>query len=85
MIQISTYCALLLHQGGCRMYPLSSSNQEQDVLTHIWSHLSSDLQTRVIGLLAEIALNAVGARSQNQPQRKEARHVEQSANPQNPS
>jgi hypothetical protein len=67
------------------MYPLSSSNQKQDALTHIWAHLSSDLQICVIGLLAELALNAVVARSQNQSQREEARHVEQATNPQNPS
>jgi hypothetical protein len=66
------------------MYPLFSSNQEQDALTHIWAHLSSDLQTCVIGLLAQLALNAVVARSQNQFQREEVRHVEQAANPQNP-
>jgi hypothetical protein len=85
MIQISTYHAILLHQGGCRMDPLSSSNQEQRALTHIWAHLSSDLQTCVIGLLAQLALNVVVARSQNQSQREEARHVDPAANPQNPS
>jgi hypothetical protein len=85
MIQISTSHAILLHQGGCRMNPLSSSNQEQSTLTHVWAHLSSHLQTSVISLLAELALNAVVARSQNQSQRKEARHVNPTANPQNPS
>jgi hypothetical protein len=85
MIQISAYRAILLHQGGCCMYLLSSSNQEQDALTHIWAHLSCDLQTCVIGLLAQLALNAVVARSQNPSQGEEARHVGQAANPQNPS
>jgi hypothetical protein len=67
------------------MYLFSSSNQEQGALTHIWAHLSSDLQTCVIGLLAQLALNAVVARSQNQSQREEARHVDPTANPQDPS
>lgn len=85
MIEIFAFHANLLHQGGCCMYPLFSPNQEQDALTHIWAHLSSDLQTCVIGLLAQLALNAVVVRSHNQFQREEVRHVEQAANPQNPS
>ncbi|TMC19717.1 MAG: hypothetical protein E6J34_14795 [Chloroflexi bacterium] len=85
MMQTLAYHSILLHQGGCRMDPLSSSNQEQSTLTHIWAHLSSDLQTCVIGLLAQLALNAVVARCENQSQRKEARHVNPAANRQNPS
>jgi hypothetical protein len=85
MMQIFTYHAILLHQGGCRMNPLSTSNQEQGTLPHIWTSLSSHLRTNVISLLAELALNAVVARCENQSQRKEARHVNPTANPQNPS
>ena len=67
------------------MFPFSSSPQEQSTLAQIWSQLSADLQTRVIGLLAQLALNMVVARPQDQSEREEARHVEQAANPQNPS
>ncbi len=67
------------------MVPLSSSDQEQSTLVHIWAHLSSDLQTRVIGLLAQLALNMVVARPQNQSQREEACHADPAAHPQNPS
>ena len=73
------------HQGGCCMFPLSSSDQEQSALTHIWAHLSFDLQTRVIGLLAQLALNAVVVRQENWSEREEARHVDPAAHPQNPS
>ncbi len=67
------------------MFPLSSSDQEQSALTHIWAHLSFDLQTRVIGLLAQLALNAVVVRQENWSEREEARHVDPAAHPQNPS
>ncbi len=67
------------------MFPFSSSNQEQSTLAHIWSHLSADLQTRVIGLVAQLALNVVLVHPQSQPEREETYHVEQAAEPQNPS
>lgn len=63
----------------------SSSEQEQSTLAQIWSQLSADLQTRVIGLVAQLALNVVVVRSQSQPERKEMCHAEQAADPQNPS
>ena len=67
---------LWAHQGGYCMVPLSSCDQEQGTLTHIWVHLSSDLQIRVVGLLAQLALNMVVARSQNQSEREEACHAD---------
>ena len=67
------------------MFPFSSSHQEQGALTQIWSHLSADLQTRVIGLVAQLALNVVVVQSQSSPQREETCHAEQAADPQNPS
>ena len=85
MIKISACHVLWVHQGGCCMFPFSSSHQEQGVLAQIWSHLSADLQTRVIGLVAQLALNVVIVQSQSQPQREETCHAEQAADPQNPS
>ncbi len=67
------------------MFPLSASDQEQSTLIHIWAHLSSDLQTRVIGLLAQLALNAVVVRQENWSEREAASHAASTANPQNPS
>lgn len=67
------------------MFPFSSSHQEQSTLAQIWSQLSADLQTRVIGLVAQLALNVVVVQSQSPPQREETCHAEQAADPQNPS
>jgi hypothetical protein len=67
------------------MVPLSSCDQEQGTLTHIWVHLSSDLQIRVVGLLAQLALNMVVARPQNQSEREKACHADPATYPQNPS
>lgn len=67
------------------MFPFSSAEQEQNALAHVWSQLSADLQTRVIGLVAQLALNVVVVRSQNQSEGEEQNHVKSSANPQDPS
>ena len=67
------------------MFPCSSADQEQNALTQVWGHLSADLQTRVIGLVAQLALNVVIVRSQNQPQGEEQSDVEPIPNAQNPS
>jgi hypothetical protein len=85
MIQVSAYHAAWEHQGGCCMSPLSSFDQEQNALAHIWAHLSSDLQTRVIGLVAQLALNVVVARPPDESHGKEARHVDPATDTQNPS
>jgi hypothetical protein len=67
------------------MFPFSSSPQQQNTLAHIWSHLSADLQTRVIGLVAQLALNVVLVQEPRQSQREETCHAQQAADLQNPS
>lgn len=67
------------------MVPFSSSQQEQNTLAQIWSHLSADVQTRVIGLVAQLALNMLLVQEPHQPQREELCHVQQAADPQDPS
>ena len=67
------------------MFPFSSSQQEQNTLAHIWSQLSADLQTRVIGLVAQLALNVLVVQEPGQLQREETCHAEQTADSQNPS
>jgi hypothetical protein len=67
------------------MFPLFSADQEQNALAHVWGHLSADLQTRVIGLVAQLALNVVVVCPQNQPQGEEQSYVEPIPNAQNPS
>jgi hypothetical protein len=73
------------HQGGCCMSLPFSSDQDHTVLALVWAHLSSDLQTRVIGLLAQLALNVVVARSQVELRRGEKSHVESATDAQNPT
>jgi hypothetical protein len=85
MIEPSTCQVVLVHSGGFCMFPFSSADQEQNALAHVWSQLSADLQTRVIGLVAQLALNVVVVRSQNQSEGEEQSHVKSSANPQDPS
>jgi hypothetical protein len=85
MIELFAWYVVWAHQGGCCMFPLSSSEQEQSTLVHIWAHLSPDLQIRVIGLLAQLALNAVVVRQENRATREEVRHADPAANSQNPS
>lgn len=85
MIEVSACRMAWAQQGGRCMIPLPSSDQEQSALVHIWTHLSSDLQIRVIGLLAQLALNVVVARPPDESHGKEACHDEPAADPQNPS
>jgi len=49
-----TFCAL---QGGVCMSARSASSQKQVSPGQVWPALSLDLRTRVIGLLAHLALN----------------------------
>ena len=68
------------------MVPLpTSSGQDRSMLAHVWAQLSSDLQLRVIALVAELALSVLVARSHDEAQGEEIRHVEQAADLQNPS
>ena len=67
------------------MFSFSSAEQEQNALAHVWSHLSADLQTRVIGLVAQLALNVVVVYPQSQSEGEEKSHVEPIANTQDPS
>jgi hypothetical protein len=86
MIELSVCYVVWAHQGGCCMFPLpSSSGQECGTLAHVWTQLSSDLQTRVITLVAQLALSVVVARSRSEDQGEERRHVEQATDSQNPS
>jgi hypothetical protein len=84
MIELFAWYVVWAHQGGCCMFPLSSSEQEQSTLVHIWAHLSPDLQIRVIGLLAQLALNVVVARPPAESHGKASRHVDPATDTQNP-
>jgi hypothetical protein len=49
-------------QGGIWMLARPSSSQAQTTPAQVWSALSGDLRTRVIALLAQLALYIVVAR-----------------------
>lgn len=85
MIELSACHVVWAHQAGCCMFPLpSASGQEGGTLAHVWAQLSSDLQARVIALVAELALSVVVARSHNKAEGEETRH-DTTTDPQNPS
>jgi hypothetical protein len=66
--------------------PLHPSTPEQRVTpAQVWPALSLDLRTRVIGLLAELALNVLVARPATEGARKEGGDASPTAAAQNPS
>lgn len=84
MIQRVVFCAVCALQGGLRMVLQPSSPDKQVTPIQVWPALSLDLRTRVIGLLAQLALNMV-ARSGNECAEKEGAHVEPTIVSKNPS
>ena len=86
MIELSACQVVWAHQGGCCLFALpSSSGQECGAFAHVWTQLSSDLQTRVIALVAELALSVVVARSHHETEGEETRHGDSATPPHNPS
>ncbi len=66
--------------------PLRPPTPEQRVTpAQVWPALSLDLRTRVIGLLAELALKMVVARPATEDARKEAGDASPTAAAQNPA
>ena len=59
MIQLVVFCAVCALQGGLRMVLRPSSPDRQVTPIQVWPALSLDLRTRVIGLLAQLALKMV--------------------------
>lgn len=85
MIQRVVLCAVCALQGGLRMVLRPSSPDRQVTPIQVWPALSLDLRTRVIGLLAQLALNMVAARPGNESARNEVSHADQIRIPENPS
>ncbi len=59
MIAISVFPVECAWQGGLRMPSHPPSHEVQVTPVQVWPALSLDLRTRVIGLLAQLALNMV--------------------------
>ena len=62
-----------------------SSPDAQVTPVQVWPALSHDLRTRVIGLLAQLALNMVVIRAGNECAGKEVAHADPTSTPKDPS
>ena len=85
MIQGVVSCVSCALQGGLRMVLRPSSPDAQVTPVQVWPALSYDLRTRVIGLLAQLALNVVAARPGNECEGSEVSHADATSVPKNPS
>ena len=85
MITLSVFPLECAWQGGLRMSWRPSSPEGQVTPAQVWSALSLDLRTRVIGLLAQLALNMVATRPGNECAGKEVSHADPTSAPKNPS
>jgi hypothetical protein len=85
MIQVFVSCVVCALQGGLRMLSRPFSPDAQVTPIQVWPALSHDLRTRVIGLLAQLALNVIAAHAGNECIGKEISHADQASAPKNPS
>ena len=85
MIQASAFHVLGALQGGLCMFSRPSSVAQRVTPAQVWPALSVDLRTRVIGLLAQLAVNVVVARPLEDAAGKERSHAGPATAPQNPS
>jgi hypothetical protein len=72
-------------QGGVWMLARPSSSQAQVTPAQVWSALSGDLRTRVIALLAQLALYVVIARPPEEKSEEEKSRACSTSSDQNPS
>ena len=84
MRAVSVFPVECAWQGGLRMSSHPPSHEVQVTPVQVWPALSLDLRTRVIGLLAQLALNMV-TRLGNECARKEGTDVEPTIVSKNPS
>jgi hypothetical protein len=85
MIQVFVSCVVCALQGGLRMVSRPFSPDTQVTPIQVWPALPHDLRTRVIGLLAQLALNVVAAHPGNEYTGKEVSHADPTSTPKNPS
>jgi hypothetical protein len=74
MISLSACGVVAVVQGGLPMDSLLPFSHEPLPLGQIWSDLSSDVQTQVVGLLAQLIVQAVVACSADACSGKEISH-----------
>ena len=85
MIQGVVSCMICALQGGVRMISRPFSPDTQVTPIQVWPALSHDLRTRVIGLLAQLALNVIAARPAIECEGSEVSHADPTSVPKNPS
>ena len=85
MIQLVSCPVAGALQGGLWMLARPSSSEAQVLPAQVWSALSVDLRTRVIALLAQLALSVVMARPPDEGTGKEASRACSTSGDQNPS
>jgi hypothetical protein len=85
MIQVFVSCVVCTLQGGVRMVSRPFSPDTQVTPIQVWPALSHDLRARVIGLLAQLALNVVAAHPGNEYIGKEVSHADPTNTPKDPS
>ena len=84
MIAVSVFPVECARPRGLRMFSHPPSHEVQVTPVQVWPALALDLRTRVIGLLAQLALNMV-TRLGNECAGKEGACVESTIVPKNPS
>ncbi len=85
MLAVSVFPVERAWQGGLRMSSHPPAHEVQVTPVQVWPALSLDLRTRVIGLLAQLALNMVAIRPANECAGKEISHADSTSTPKNPS
>jgi len=85
MIKLVSYPVTGALQGGLSMVARPSSSEAQVPPAQVWSALSADVRTRVIALLAQLALYAVMTRPSDEGTGKEASRAGPTSSDQNPS
>ncbi len=85
MIVVSMFHLVCARQGGMHMSSRTSSHDVQVTPVQVWPALSHDLRTRIVGLLAQLALNVVVARPASACTAKEVACAQPTTTPKNPS
>ena len=85
MIQLAVFQMLGVLQGGVHMSSRPFTSHQQVTPAQVWPALSLDLRTRVIGLLAQLALNVLVALPTPEDPGEEVACVFPTTGAQNPS
>lgn len=83
MIAVSVFHLICARQGGVPMSARPSAHDVQVTPVQVWPALSSDLRTRIVGLLAQLALNAVVVHPASVSTAKEVACAQPTSHPKN--